>query len=300
MGRLTAELVLGAPAFVNPLKQRELDLRGNKIALIENLGATEDQYDVIDFSDNDIIKFDGFPILPRLSTILISNNKLSLLSSGLGAKLPNLDTLVLTNNRIANLGDLDPLGEFKNLRALTLLKNPVVKHAQYRLYLVHKIPSLKWLDFQKVKRQERVDAKTTFGGEEGTKLKQAIERTRTFEPGRIGDGLTQEQKAKIMAAVDTCTLAEVPAIERILQTQKFPKDWEYKFGDKKGQQPPETNGDKVVTEEKVTEEKVTEEKVIEEKEMEEKEMEEKEMEEKETEEKETEEKETDDMDTEGK
>jgi hypothetical protein len=28
-------------------------------------------------------------------------------------------------------------------------------------------------------------------------------------------------------------------LERILQTQKFPKDWDYKFGDKKGQEPAE-------------------------------------------------------------
>jgi len=240
MVRLTAELVLSAPAYVNPLKQRELDLRGNKIALIENLGATEDQYDTIDLSDNDIIKFDNFPILKRLTTILLNNNKLSVLSSGLGSKIGNLDTLVLTNNKIANLGDLDPLGEFKKLRTLTLLKNPVVRHPQYRLYLIHKLPALKWLDFQKVKRQEKLEAKTTFGGEEGTKLKAAIEKTRTFEPGRVTDGLTQEQKDKIKAALEKAvSLPEIQSLERILQTQKFPKDFDYKFGDKKGQQAPE-------------------------------------------------------------
>jgi U2 small nuclear ribonucleoprotein A' len=134
--------------------------------MIENLGTTEvcmsaaltpnsfqDQYDAIDFSDNDIIKFENFPLLPRLNTIFINNNKLSVLVSGLGPKLANLETLMLTNNKIANLGDLDALAEFKKLTALSLLKNPVIRHPQYRLYLVYKIPSLKWLDFQKVKRQ---------------------------------------------------------------------------------------------------------------------------------------------------
>jgi hypothetical protein len=33
------------------------------------------------------------------------------------------------------------------------------------------------------------------------------------------------------------TLADIQSLERILQTQKFPKDWDYKFGDKKGQEP---------------------------------------------------------------
>jgi len=251
MVRLTAELVLGAPAFINPLKQRELDLRGNKIALIENLGATEDQYDAIDLSDNDILKFDGFPLLKRLTTIVVNNNKLSVISSGLGSKVANLETLVLTNNKISNLGDLDPLAEFKKLRALTLSKNPVVRHPQYRSYLIHKIPSLKWLDFQKVKRQEKLEAKITFGGEEGTKLKQSIEKTRTFEPGKISDGLTQEQKDKIKVALEKATnLPEIQSLERILQTQKFPKDFDYKFGDKKGQQPPteETKEEEMETE----------------------------------------------------
>ncbi|KAK1327900.1 hypothetical protein QTO34_012809 [Cnephaeus nilssonii] len=34
---------------------------GYKIPVIENLGATLDQFDAIDFSDNEIRKLDGFP-----------------------------------------------------------------------------------------------------------------------------------------------------------------------------------------------------------------------------------------------
>jgi len=39
--RLTPELINISPQFMNPLKEREIDLRGNKIALIENLGVTK-------------------------------------------------------------------------------------------------------------------------------------------------------------------------------------------------------------------------------------------------------------------
>lgn len=42
--------------------------------MIENLGATLDQFDTIDFSDNDIRKLDGFPFLKRLSTLLLNHN----------------------------------------------------------------------------------------------------------------------------------------------------------------------------------------------------------------------------------
>ncbi|KAF8708798.1 hypothetical protein HU200_030187 [Digitaria exilis] len=41
MVRLTADLIWKSPHFFNAIKERELDLRGNKIAVVENLGATE-------------------------------------------------------------------------------------------------------------------------------------------------------------------------------------------------------------------------------------------------------------------
>ena len=47
---LSANLISRSPAFLSPLEDRELDLRGNKIAVIENLAATQDQFDSIDLS----------------------------------------------------------------------------------------------------------------------------------------------------------------------------------------------------------------------------------------------------------
>ena len=41
--KLTPDLIEESCQFVNPLKERELDLRGNKIQVIENLAATYDQ-----------------------------------------------------------------------------------------------------------------------------------------------------------------------------------------------------------------------------------------------------------------
>ena len=73
MVRLTVDLIERSPQFVNPLKKRELDVRGNKIPLIENLGATEDQFDAIDFSDNEITQLDNFPMLKRLQTIMVAS-----------------------------------------------------------------------------------------------------------------------------------------------------------------------------------------------------------------------------------
>ena len=74
MVKLTAELIYGAAQYMNPIKERELDLSGEfewitfsgwhfvklvpfyfldyKIPVIENLGATLDQFDTINFTNN--------------------------------------------------------------------------------------------------------------------------------------------------------------------------------------------------------------------------------------------------------
>jgi hypothetical protein len=43
-----------ARASLNTLDERELDLRGYKIPVIENVGVTQDQFDTIDLSDNEV------------------------------------------------------------------------------------------------------------------------------------------------------------------------------------------------------------------------------------------------------
>jgi hypothetical protein len=35
----------------------------------------QDQFDTIDFSDNEIRRLDGFPLLNRLKSVLLSNNR---------------------------------------------------------------------------------------------------------------------------------------------------------------------------------------------------------------------------------
>lgn len=106
MVRITADLVRESPQFLNPLTQRELDLRSNKIPIIENLGATLDQFDAIDLSDNDIARVEGFPTLKRLKTLFINNNRVSNVAPNLNEFLPNLEELVLTNNNIQEFADI--------------------------------------------------------------------------------------------------------------------------------------------------------------------------------------------------
>eukprot|EP01090_Pellita_catalonica_P012951 TRINITY_DN2961_c0_g1_i1.p1 TRINITY_DN2961_c0_g1~~TRINITY_DN2961_c0_g1_i1.p1 ORF type:complete len:120 (+),score=14.26 TRINITY_DN2961_c0_g1_i1:193-552(+) len=113
--RLTADLILESPSFLNPLQERELDLRGRKIAAIENLGATRDQYDTIDFTDNEIKKLENFPELQRLKMLLLANNKITSIALSFPENLPNLNHINLANNRIKHLAELKPLTQCKDL-----------------------------------------------------------------------------------------------------------------------------------------------------------------------------------------
>jgi hypothetical protein len=38
--------------------------------------CSQDQFDTVDFSDNDIRKLDGFPLLKRLKCLLLNNNRI--------------------------------------------------------------------------------------------------------------------------------------------------------------------------------------------------------------------------------
>jgi U2 small nuclear ribonucleoprotein A' len=237
MVRLTADLILRSPQYFNAVKERELDLRGNKIAVIENVGATEDQFDSIDLSDNEIVKLEGFPLLRRLSTLLVNNNRIARLHANLGASLPKLSTLVLTTNKLVNLSDLDPLSTLPKLQTLSLLDNEVTKKPQYRLYVIHRCPNLRLLDFKKIKQKERIEAQKAFGGtaEEQAAKKEAA---KTFVPGEGIEaegaekkeepkkvGPTPEQITAIKAAIATAqTLEEVSRLEKALRSGQLPND----------------------------------------------------------------------------
>lgn len=66
-------------------------------------------------------------------------------------------------NKITDLKEIDNLAYSKNLKRLYLANNVVTNSTNYRLYIIHRLPGLKVLDFQKVKHTERISAKEIFG-----------------------------------------------------------------------------------------------------------------------------------------
>lgn len=166
--RITPELIDGCYQYTNKATtDRELRMRGLKIPAIENLGSTLNRFDCFDLSDNIIRKLENLPLLPRLKCLLLNNNRIYRIAPHLEESVPNLERLILTNNYIQELGDIDALSTLSNLRVLSLVNNPVTEKEHYRLYVIHKLPHLRLLDFSKVKKSERDDAQREFTGVEG-------------------------------------------------------------------------------------------------------------------------------------
>ncbi|QSL65099.1 hypothetical protein MERGE_002404 [Pneumocystis wakefieldiae] len=225
--RLNIDLLNNAPSYINPAKERELDLRGHKIPTIENLGVTKDQNDAIDFTDNDIRFLGNFPKLIRIRTLLLSRNRISSISSQLPSTLPNLRTLILTSNSISELSDIRCLSGLRKLTFLSLMDNPVSRKENYRLWVVWICSSLRVLDFSKVRQCEREAAKVLFGVSisEPTALAQSIlgvkshtfDNDESMDEGRDKFKLTDDERKRIQDAIRSATsMGQVIKLEAML------------------------------------------------------------------------------------
>ncbi|PCH33361.1 L domain-like protein [Wolfiporia cocos MD-104 SS10] len=239
--KLTPELIQSVPSSLNPIKERQLDLRGYKIPAIENLGITKDQHDAIDLTDNSLAVLGNIPLMRRLRTLLLANNRITSISPSLHLSVPNLATLVLTNNNIAELGDLEPLKDIHSLQYLSLLGNPVREKKWYREWLTHRLPNLRVLDFQRIRDKERQAAKTLFLTADGlpTQLATTLSTTVTThsskppvlsdEPkpapaaGKAGRLMSKEEAQRVREAIARATsIEEIRRLERSLKEGFLP------------------------------------------------------------------------------
>eukprot|EP00325_Prymnesiales_sp_UTEX-LB-985_P022532 CAMPEP_0174735478 /NCGR_PEP_ID=MMETSP1094-20130205/65042_1 /TAXON_ID=156173 /ORGANISM="Chrysochromulina brevifilum, Strain UTEX LB 985" /LENGTH=253 /DNA_ID=CAMNT_0015938451 /DNA_START=80 /DNA_END=841 /DNA_ORIENTATION=+ len=227
-------MIARSPAFLNALKDREIDLRGNKIAVIENLAATQDQFDSIDLSDNEILKLECMAVLKRLSQLLLNNNRVTRISEGLGRALPKLQTLVLTNNQLATLTQLEPLAGCPTITNLSLVDNPVTKTKDYRAFVIALLPKLRTLDYKRVKPTERAAAEAAFRRTRAKPVRgigsDAPAEETTAASAGVGNGVasapkagpTEEQVAQIKVAIaNAASLEEVQRLERALKAGDF-------------------------------------------------------------------------------
>ncbi|KAM0563721.1 hypothetical protein ACHAPJ_001453 [Fusarium lateritium] len=232
--RLTADLIRDSLSYLNPLKERELDLRGHRIPAIENLGVAG-PHDAIDFTDNDIQVLGNFPLSPRITTLLLARNRVSSIQPSMAKAIPNLTNLVLSSNNLVELADLDALGSFPRLTHLVLSENPVSKKENYRYWVLWRCPSVRFLDFEKVKEAEREKARELFGTEEEpTALASTIQGIKTTNFNTSSDGLdapsklsriklTDAEKKRLQERIKKATsLQEIIALEKELNEGRLP------------------------------------------------------------------------------
>ncbi|KAJ0340824.1 hypothetical protein COL922a_002949 [Colletotrichum nupharicola] len=211
--RLTAELIRDSLSYLNPLKERELDLR-----------------------DNDIQVLGNFPLSPRISTLLLARNRVSSIQPTLPNAIPNLQQLVLAANNLAELADVDALAGFKRLTHLVLADNPVTKRENYRYWVVWRCPTVRFLDYSKVKEAEREKARELFGtAEEPSALASKIMgiKSKTLEvsasngtaaPSKLSRiKLTDKEKERLKEMIKKAdSLQEIIRLEKMLTEGTIP------------------------------------------------------------------------------
>ncbi|KAL3776956.1 hypothetical protein ACHAW5_009288 [Stephanodiscus triporus] len=155
--RLSANILQSAEQRTNPLGEREILLRSLAIPAIEHLAVTRDQFDAIDMSNNHLSRLENFPRLERLSCLYLGGNGIDFVDGkNLRRNVPGLKTLILSGNGVRGWNVIADLGAgCPKLEFLSLVGNPVTRRQNYRLFAIYKIPTLKVLDFQKVKQTER-------------------------------------------------------------------------------------------------------------------------------------------------
>ncbi|RLV90285.1 U2 small nuclear ribonucleoprotein A' [Spathaspora sp. JA1] len=160
--RLTSQVINEAPIILNPEKKLTLQLRNLQIPTIENLGITQDKFQVIDLTNNELIELGNIPSgFKNLETLLLGNNNIAYIDENFPQD-NYITSISLINNNIYKF-QIEFSKKFKRLENLILIGNPITELSNYRLFIVWLIPSLKVLDFKKVKPRERIEAIEKFG-----------------------------------------------------------------------------------------------------------------------------------------
>ncbi|KAL3151471.1 hypothetical protein ABBQ38_012471 [Trebouxia sp. C0009 RCD-2024] len=120
--------------------------------------------EVLWVNDNHLESIHGLNSNFRMRVLHAENNSICSLKGSL-SYFTFLETLDLSNNQLRNLPKLAAsLAKFQYLTFLNLKGNPCCEEPDYRLTLIHAVPSLKTLDLHQVLPEEKKTAAAVIGG----------------------------------------------------------------------------------------------------------------------------------------
>ncbi|CAH3194538.1 unnamed protein product [Porites evermanni] len=227
--KLTADLILQSPQYTNALRDRELDLRGKLSCSTFTLKG----YLPLMSNVSPISFVFKFSLFWRVKCFFFKKKRIFRIAENIEESLPQLETIVMTSNNMQELKDLDPLKTIQSLRYLSLLRNPVTNKPHYRLYVIHKLPQIRVLDFQRVKQREREAAKRMFSSKKGQEAEPKGKKAKTFVPGgppvgtRPAPSKPLQQPTRDIVAIKAAianarSLDEVQRLEMLLRTGQVP------------------------------------------------------------------------------
>lgn len=228
--RLTSQQINDARIILNPEGRLTILLRDLGITEVGNLSITKDQYEVIDLSNNELIKLSNIPSrFKKLEVLLLSNNNILYIDEDTFPLDNQIKSITLYNN---NIYKFQPLfkDKFPKLETLVLTGNPITELENYRLFVIWLIPSLKVLDFKKIKQAERVQAEELFGTDhavfnnEASKLLNATGVTTNTtnisdrQVDNVVKKLTEKEKQELLNKLEIATsIEEIETIENALK-----------------------------------------------------------------------------------
>ncbi|KAL6450246.1 LEA1 U2 small nuclear ribonucleoprotein A' [Candida maltosa Xu316] len=227
--RLTVKSINEAPVILNPEGKLTILLRDLDLTECENLSITENKFQVIDLSNNGLLKLGNIPPnFTNLECLLLSNNNISYIDEDTFSSNNNIKSLMLYNN---NIKSFQPImkDKFTNLETLVLLGNPITELDNYRIFTIWLIPSLKVLDFQKIKNLERIEGEKLFGKNHDEFNQLALEMlSKSSNNGQLNGNnkqvdnvvkkLSDNEKEELLKKLETATsLEEIEKIEEALK-----------------------------------------------------------------------------------
>jgi len=153
-----------------PNQVKELNLDNARATQIEGLTDEYESLEVLSLINVGLTTLKGFPKLPKLTKLELSDNRIS---NGLGAlkDCPLLSDLNLSNNKIKDLEAIEPLKSFDNLTHLDLFNNDICNTDDYRTKVFKLLPNLKYLDGADAddndEAEEESDVEDVDEGEDG-------------------------------------------------------------------------------------------------------------------------------------